>query len=132
VLEWQLKNANKLQRLDYFRRMKEAGQSVPFLDDEPELDPRHLWAWEGFITLIQQRATGHEGVPQPIPMSEIKAYVDYVGMADEADREDFLYLVLRLDSIALNYSHDQIRKQREKAQKEAKRKQQTSGRSRRR
>ena len=117
-----MKNSDKLKHLERFEEMKRRGQSVPFLEYVPEVDPYHYWVWKGFLTLTAQRWTGHEGTPQPIAVSEIKAYAEYVGMADESDREDFLDIILALDDIALSFTRQKISQNREKQMKESKKK----------
>lgn len=132
MLEWQLKNADKLKRLEQLKAMKEAGQDVPFLNYIPEVHPQHFWLWEGFLTLSSQRWHGHEGALQPIPVSEIKAYAEYQGMADEADREDFLFIVIQLDGILREHMAEKTNRAREKQIAQAKKQQAAKPRGRKR
>jgi hypothetical protein len=131
VLEWQLKNASKLKHLETLKKRKEAGEHIPFLDNEPELHPLHYWIWEGFGALARQRLHGHEQFPQPIQISEIAAYADYVGIVDEIDREDFMRCVCAMDEITLTYAQKEVERGKKKQEREAKRKSPSSGRRRR-
>lgn len=99
---------------------------IPFLDNMPTLDPHNTWLLRGYETLSSQRLKV-DGRPQAIQVSEIAAYANYVGMADEADREDFLRIVLQLDKTALDFADDEARKLQAKAQRDSKRK--SSGRA---
>lgn len=54
------------------------------------------WVWEGFTTLSGSRQMGYAG-PQTIPISEMLSYLDYRGISDPDEREEFLYLAQSLD-----------------------------------
>ena len=105
MLEWQLKNWKKLQRLDQFRKMKDGGAHVPFLENEPRIDPQNTWLMMAFSALSGQRI--HiDGRPVPIQISELSAYADYVGITDEADREDLLHVITKLDTLVPQHSSE--------------------------
>ena len=132
MLEWNLRNWKKLQHLEVLMKQKEAGLSVPFLDNMPTVHPHNAWVMQGYTVLSTQRLK-IDGRPQPIQISEIKAYADYVGMADEGDREDFLWLVLRMDATALDFADAEAARQSRKnemASKRGARGARTSGRKR--
>jgi hypothetical protein len=122
-----LKNFKKLKYLDSFLKRKESGEDIPFLRNVPSIDPDHAWIIQGYELLAGRRGTV-EGVPQPIPVSEIAAYADYMGITDEIDREDFLLIVCRLDGLALDFAaeataeaRNKQRREQAKAQRSAKR-----------
>jgi len=120
VLEWQLKNSKKFKHLEAFIKQKEAGLRVPFLDNVPEIHPHNRWIMRGYELLSSQRLKDQQR-PQPIQISEIAAYVAFVGTMDEADREDFMRIVCKLDGITMDFVQSQInaenRKQRTKSGK---------------
>jgi len=97
-----LKNSKKLKHLENFKKMKKAGQHVPFLDNVPEVHPAHEWLMRSFAVLTGQRLHS-DGRPMPIQVSELAAYADYVGIDDEADREDLLHVVTLLDTLVLEH-----------------------------
>lgn len=103
MLEWQLKNYKMFGRLEQFKKMKEAGMSVPFLDDVPTVNPRFGWLMDSYHILAGQRQVTDQGL-MPIPISEIAAYAKYVGITDEVDRLDLLHIITKLDAVALSYA----------------------------
>ena len=127
-----MKNAKKLKHLENFKKMKAGGQTVPFLENVPELHPQNEWLMNAFAALTGQRLHS-DGRPLPIQISELAAYADYVGIDDEIDREDLLLVVTILDSLVLNYTASE-RKEQEAAERrrQAGKKLPTQGRSRRR
>lgn len=84
----------------------------------PELDPHHQWVWQAFEVLSSRRIESESG-PQPIQVSEIAAYVEYVGVADEADKEDLLFLIVKLDSLMCDYIKTERARARKKAEAQA-------------
>ena len=54
------------------------------------------WVWEGFSILSGSRQMSQVG-PQSLVLSEILAYLDYGGITDPDEREEFIFLVQSLD-----------------------------------
>lgn len=117
MLAWQLKNSDRLPHLERFQKLKDAGQDIPFLRNVPQLNPAYGWIWEGFGVLASQRMFGPDGTVQPIQISEIASYCAFAGIDDEADREDFLRIILALDGIALDFARQKLEKARNKGAK---------------
>lgn len=57
-----------------------------------------IWVWEGFGVLSSSRQMGMNG-PQPLILSEIIFYLDYIGIDSRDEREEFLHLVQFLDRV---------------------------------
>lgn len=94
--------------------MAERGRPVPSLEKRPDLFPHLTDYWLAFITLDKSRYFGGMGFPQPITINEIKAYAEVNGFGID-ELPDLQYYVRELDTIYL-------KRQAEKAKKEAKRK----------
>lgn len=70
----------------------------PILRDEqrPIIFRDVQWVWEGFTTLSGSRQMGY-GAAQPLQLTEILSYLDYRGIRDSDEREEFVHLVQALD-----------------------------------
>lgn len=66
------------------------------VDQRPTLFRDVEWVWEGFSSLSGSRQMGYAST-QPIPVSEMLAYLNFRGIEDSDDREEFIFLVQRLD-----------------------------------
>jgi hypothetical protein len=66
------------------------------LTDRPKLFRDATWVWEGFTTLSGSRQMGYAG-PQPLNLSEMLSYLDFRGIRDSDEREEFIHLVQALD-----------------------------------
>lgn len=92
-------------------------EQFPILREEtrPTIFRDVQWVWEGFMTLSGSRQMGYSSV-QAIPLSEILHYLNFRGIQDPDDREEFTFLVQSLDR---RFVAEQI------AKSEARRKSQT-------
>jgi len=113
-----------------FEAKLERGEDVPFLRDRPDILPHALWISDAFSVLAQQRWTGHENTPQPIPISEILAYADLHGITDYDERIDLLDGIITMDDAAMKYMRGEIDKRNKKQAREAKAKNPRGGRRR--
>lgn len=52
--------------------------------------------------------------PSPIPVVEIKAYLDTVGITEYQVREQYLRIIRKMDSVELNHLHKAMDKSRKK------------------
>lgn len=84
--------------------------NYPILSSKPEIFTDLIWVWEGFLTLSSARQLGFNG-PQPISLSELLAFLQYRGIEDPEDREEFVTLVQSLDQV---FMADAIAKQKAK------------------
>jgi hypothetical protein len=89
--------------LNWLRKIKEAGATVPVLDRMPSVLPHANWVWLAFWRLSATRQTNDQG-PQPILLSEIKAYCDLAGVTEPAFQDDLLYHVMVLDRMFLDHA----------------------------
>lgn len=108
------------------------GSSSVF-DDEPDptqaLPERLYWLQHAMCVLSRTRLCNETG-PQPILPTEMLAYCEMQGIAEEGDRQDLLFFLNELDVIYLKHTHEQIRKAREKEIEKAKRESAKGGRRR--
>lgn len=65
-------------------------------EDRPSVFRDVEWVWEGFAFLSGSRPMGYAS-PQPLAVADMLAYLDYRGITDPDEREEFLFLVQSLD-----------------------------------
>lgn len=68
----------------------------------PTLWPESRFYWDAYITLSTKRIVSERG-PQPIQMSEILAYAQYMRIDDDLLREDLFYMISALDTEYLGH-----------------------------
>ena len=92
---------------------------VPALDDEPELLPHALLYWQAFTFLGERRPQTER--PSHIPMSEMWAYAQANGLADDAEIvADLCHFVAVLDREYVNHANALIDKARRQTKKKSK------------
>lgn len=86
----------------------------------PVLLPEAVYFWEAFQTLSAKRIITDRG-PQPIQVSEIKAYAEYMDIVEDDLKQDLFFLINRLDDTYLNAvrkaENDARTKQQQRARK---------------
>jgi hypothetical protein len=88
---------------------------VPSVKNAPKIITPYLWLWNGFCCLSARRVrSGSSGQPQPIQITEIKAYVEYHQINEEVRRGLFFHVVIRLDDV---YMADYWEKAKEASEK---------------
>lgn len=85
------------------------------LASKPRTWPHLEWVLEAFLDLTSSRQIGW-GIG-PIPVSEVTAYCDLVGMADPVSRIEFLRLIRAMDNASL--AHEGRKREVERKKKEA-------------
>jgi hypothetical protein len=75
------------------------------LDRIPRPEPAAEWLWQGYLVLAAKRFRFYKE-PQPIQMTEIKAYADYLGIEDEFRRALLFHIVSVLDQVYLQDCRD--------------------------
>lgn len=88
------------------------------LDNIPVLLPESVFFWEAFQTLGAKRMFNERG-PQPIQVSEIKAYTDFMEIEDDDLKQDLFYLINRLDATYLDHVRKAEADNRAKQQRQA-------------
>ena len=61
------------------------------------------------MTLSGCRQTGDNGLPQPIPLTEIMAFFELEEVKSEEDREEFLYVVREMDATLITHSVETLK-----------------------
>ena len=69
------------------------------LDEEPTLNRSYKFTWNIFRILDSQRQAGFESL-QPISISDIASYFEMSGINDYDLRDDLLYFIAELDTVA--------------------------------
>lgn len=83
------------------------GVDVPSLRSEPVIIPPDIWLWDGYQILSAKRMY-NEYHPQPIQVSEIKAYCDFHRIDEEVRRGLFFHVVTQLDSTFMAHHWEQV------------------------
>lgn len=112
---WQLTSAAHGQHraaLEHLRKTK--GLAVPALEGEPKIFPPYEWLWRAFRILSEKRGRD-DGHPLAIPVTEIKALVDFDSVAGEEQRSLLFYVVSALDSKYMAHYWEEHKKQRDAA-----------------
>jgi hypothetical protein len=75
-------------RLKELQALRDAGNNIPALDRQPELDITTEWLWNAYVELDRARHYVN-GVAQPVAVSEVLAYCQLTGL----NREDASFLM---------------------------------------
>lgn len=95
-------------------RYKKTGVKPAPLLARPRLKPQDAWYLEAFQSLSASRPSGFGG-PEPIPLSEIKAYLDLNEVHDVREKKRLLNIVQLMDMTWLKYQHEQAEMRRKNA-----------------
>ena len=119
MLEHWIKYPTQRRNLDKLKKLQEnAGTDIPALSRIPELHKTNRWYWEAFEFLSEKRIINEKG-PQPIQVSEIKAYADMRRTKDLDDLDDLLDFLTALDRIWLKDAYHKKELAEKKARAEA-------------
>lgn len=91
-----------MKNLDWLKKLQASGARVPVLDEMPEILPHAQFYWQAYQTLSSRRLVV-QGRPQPIQISEVLAYAQFIGVTDAYSRRDLLRLVVALDTEFLHF-----------------------------
>lgn len=91
-----------MKDLDWLKKLQASGTRVPVLEEMPEVLPHAQFYWQAYQTLSSRRII-IDGKPQPIPISEVLAYTQFIGVNDAYGRRDFLRIMLLLDTEYLSF-----------------------------
>ena len=93
-----MENIHQTQNRAALVKLREAGQSVPFLDNEPPLYPHFEWVWAAWDFLCDTRGWNERG-PQAVRLQDILSFADHIQVMSESGRDDLVYLINLLDRI---------------------------------
>ena len=68
------------QNLSFLEKQEEQGESVPALDERPELNPWLQLPWQAFLDLHRHRSVGYGA--SPFTLESIIAWMDLYGVVD--------------------------------------------------
>jgi hypothetical protein len=77
-------------------KRQQRGERVEALENEPELYPDLQFVWAAFTELSESRSYGF-GHPNPIPISEIVAWLDLNEVHSPEDRREITLLIQAMD-----------------------------------
>lgn len=80
------------------------GHDVPALRNRPRLRPELTGYWNAFIELHSRRSIGYSA--NPIPLTEILAYLELMEVDDPEERRDYVQFVTFLDGEWLAWSRE--------------------------
>lgn len=113
MLEFFLKHGHRLQHRDWFKKLKAEGRIAKDMPEEPEVMPTALWMWNAFNRLTTQRQYGERG-PQPIAISEIKAYAELYELSFYHTLR-LVEVVLKLDRMYVDHKYRELAAEKKKA-----------------
>lgn len=104
-------------REDEIRRSAEQlGIPSKLLESKPRLERGLEYFYDAFQILTNSRPVGM-GAVLPIPLSEIKAYLEITEVRDIEDRVTFIKMMQSLDAVYTNQVNDNLKRNREANQK---------------
>lgn len=106
MLDFYLKHGHRLQHRDWFKKLKSEGRIQKEMPDEPEVMQSAMWLWNAFNRLTTQRQFGDRG-PQPIAVSEIKAYADLYELSFY-HRLRLIDVILKLDRKFMDHKYKEL------------------------
>jgi len=96
--------------------MREAGRSVPFLDNAPELDTAYRAYYEAFHFLSDMRPRTADVIVNRIPLSEIESYLRLFKITDEFEVQNFVHLIVAMDKVYVPLMEAYLIEEKRKAQ----------------
>ena len=101
MLAWQIEHQDKQAQ---YRRYEELTGELPAeAAAAPQLKSWNNWVWQAFTDLTGSRQWTMGG-PAGIPFSEVKAWLEWQGIAGE-EAEDLVHLLRELDNEYLKLSN---------------------------
>ena len=94
---------------------EEGGETLPPLLEEPDVSIYLMEYWGAFRTLSHSRSSGF-GVG-PIFYSEIVCYLDENKIFDSNEREKYINIIQRLDTVFINLANSSKKPKDDKAKK---------------
>jgi hypothetical protein len=91
-----------LKDIEWLKRLQASGTRVPVLEELPVILPHAQYYWQAFQTLSSRRLI-IDSKAQAISISEVLAYVQFMGINDAYGRRDFLRIMMMLDAVYLSF-----------------------------
>ncbi len=95
------------------------GEIPKALKDRPSLNKWTVQYYSAFNVLSDSRQIGQGGIG-PIPLSEMKAYMEMFEVSNLDERERFAKMVRALDRVYIKHVNTKLKQDREKAARNAK------------
>ena len=86
--------------LEGLRKVRDAGGTVPVLDEQPSVPPELAHLWQAFADLHRSRAMGFSS--GPIPLTEIEAWLRLNGVGSMEETREYVDAVRALDDAYLD------------------------------
>ena len=103
----------------FLEKQQASGKRVKLLDDEPVIYPDLIPVWRAFHFLNSARPAN--GMSQsPIPVSDISAYFDIIGLKATETKQEFLHLIRALDEEYLLHFAEKMKAERKLADAKSK------------
>lgn len=109
-LRWWLENSEQVGDADlgaHRRTAQRLGLKVKSLEARPAPPVHLLQEWSGFAALSRRRPVGFS--VGAIPLAELRAWMDEMGLHDPEQREDFLTVVEAMDAEFMRIQNDKAK-----------------------
>lgn len=106
-MTWQL-TWGKTGRVDFLKKLSEAGTHVPALANRPNLSQWVIEYFNAFNLLSESRNITASGYVCPIPLTEIAAYLSMFPVGGMDEREYFIMMIRTLDSVYLEHVNSRV------------------------
>ena len=83
--------------LEFLQTLKAAGKDPQALRDQPQLNPQQRYYQEVFKEVTESRNYTQEGMPLPIPNSEIQSYFETFYINSLVERERLFKMIRAQD-----------------------------------
>lgn len=106
MLSWTLKWGAEVRVLQEFE--ESTGITPQGLLERKRLEAGGVRYWEAFWAVGSGRGSGLES-PHPIPVSEVKAYLEMIEESSIVERLKYLRLIRSLDNVFLEHTRNKIK-----------------------
>ena len=106
------------QHTEFLAKQAGKGKVLKALEDEPDLFPENVLAWNAFQDLHEQRQPGFAG-PCPLTYSDIHAWIQLNGVHEPPEMETLSRRLRLLDRTWMKWAMDDQESKRKRKAKDA-------------
>lgn len=94
-------------QLSTLLEMQEAGMTPQALEDRPKLEQRFVRLYRDFLLLHSARTAGQTG-PNPLPLSELQAFLAMFPIACVDYRESWVRVMKSVDAVVVTKLYERL------------------------